>query len=73
MNGIIDNDFVIRYGGDEFLVILRNCSEETRQEIMKRIVKSSEVHSDFILRISFCMARYNDSLEKTIIEAEKNV
>ncbi|MFW6148651.1 MAG: GGDEF domain-containing protein [Atribacterota bacterium] len=73
VNRIRDNDFVVRYGGDEFLIILRDCSEETGRKIMDRIAKSLDAYSNFMLQISFGIVRYNDSLEKTISEADKRM
>jgi diguanylate cyclase (GGDEF)-like protein len=73
MASVRNNDFVVRYGGDEFLIILRNCSEETGHIIMDRITQSLSIYRDFALRISYGIARYNDTVEKTISEADKKM
>jgi diguanylate cyclase (GGDEF)-like protein len=73
MDNIRSNDFVIRYGGNEFLIILRNCSEETGYIIIDRIAQSLNIYRDFALRISYGIARYSDTVEKTTSEADKKM
>jgi GGDEF domain-containing protein len=55
MDSIRSNDFVIGYGGDEFLIVLQNCSEETGHIIIDRIAQSLNIYRDFVLRISYGM------------------
>ena len=34
-----DSDYIIRYGGDEFLIVLPGCSKETAEEFEKRLYR----------------------------------
>lgn len=38
-NSVRNSDFVSRFGGDEFLLVLPNCSEENSNKIMKKAYK----------------------------------
>ena len=77
-------DCVIRYGGDEFLIILLNCPEDNiREKIaeVKETVKELKVPGaeDLIPQIDMGYS-YNENFEKKseilremIVEAEKNM
>lgn len=45
-NCALDNSVVVRWGGDEFLMITPNCSEEAQEELLDRIHAGQKVLSD---------------------------
>lgn len=49
------SDYVIRYGGDEFLIIFKDCTEETARDIMQRVEdKLKKIDTlDFEVTISY--------------------
>jgi len=64
-------DMVIRYGGDEFLVVFKNCSEENAREILKKI--DALFRKRFKDGISYGVARFLGSLEETISVADRRM
>lgn len=63
-NNLREKDIVVRYGGDEFLLILSNTHENRAEEIMARIacrlLDSKEF--EFIVSISYGIAQWNESI-----------
>lgn len=60
--GIRDGDLVCRMGGDEFLLVMSNCSLAGAINIMKRICEQLEVLSQgspFLYEISWGALGYN--------------
>lgn len=51
-NEIRDEDFIVRFGGDEFIIILNNISEECAVEVIKRINKNLDKLTLVDLKIS---------------------
>ena len=66
IRGNVDSqDVVFRYGGDEFVLILLNCSKETAHKILKRIVAklgeySEKINKDYSLEISYGIAEHGE-------------
>ena len=63
---IRETDSVIRYGGDEFLVIFRNCEEESVVAIMKRMSERAAHFNDdsdlpYTLSFSYGITRVSGS------------
>jgi len=61
---IKEEDFVIRYGGDEFLILFNHCEESTAQNILKQIVKQliSVEEFSFPISISYGIQEVKDSM-----------
>jgi diguanylate cyclase (GGDEF)-like protein len=78
INSIIrKDDFLIRYGGDEFLIVLDNARESHAEEILKRIQLRLETENiyEFPIRISYGIVELNDiqSYEDAIILADQRM
>ncbi len=63
-------DYVIRYGGDEFLVILKSCNIKKGNEIMERALEKFKRSLEFPASFSFGIVEYNGSVEDTIKDAD---
>ena len=64
-------DYAVRYGGDEFLIILRDCSKSCADEIMKKLSEDFRIRSN--TTISYGISEYTGNLEKAISEADKKM
>ena len=64
-------DYVVRYGGDEFLIVLKDCSRENAGKIIRKVQDEfkRELNSSFSYGISSC----TEGLQKAIIEADKHM
>lgn len=61
---IREEDFIIRLGGDEFLIALKDANEETAEAIWKRIqeqydIINNTIKKDFCISVSHGIAEYN--------------
>ena len=61
---IRDNDFIIRLGGDEFLVALKDVNEKTAGEIWARVLQkyediNSSMEKPYIISVSHGVIEYN--------------
>lgn len=66
-----NQDFVIRYGGDEFLFVLRNCNKKEAISILERVRKSFEKESiQYGVTFSYGIERVGKNLEETIKKAD---
>jgi diguanylate cyclase len=66
-----NGDFIVRYGGDEFLLILRNCSKKNAVLIGERIRKSFEEEvSKYGVTFSYGVERIEKSLDLAIKKAD---
>lgn len=79
-NNIRKNDFVIRLGGDEFLLVLNQCNEKMAQNIIERINNNIEQlnnKEDTVrLSVSFGVALYSEkysTVNDFISEADKRM
>lgn len=72
---IRDNDLVIRYGGDEFLLILNLDSMEEAEGIMARIVEKLRNINNYNICISYgmCKASREDEFLDAIDKADKTM
>ena len=68
LENIKGKDHAIRYGGDEFLIIFRDCNKNCAEEIMKKISEDFKVRSK--TTISYGISEYKGNLEKSIKEAD---
>lgn len=68
---IRESDFAIRYGGDEFLLILI-CDEEEAEEVIKRITNAAKREGIFI---SYGISQWKpgEDIEKTIERADRRM
>lgn len=74
------DDFVIRLGGDEFLLVLNQCNENMAQSIIERInnyIKQANDNEDSVrLSVSFGVALYSEkysTVNDFISEADKRM
>ena len=71
LENIKGKDYAVRYGGDEFLIILRDCGRSCAEEIMKKI------NGDFKERskttISYGISEFDGDLYRSIKEADKRM
>lgn len=76
-HSVRDNDLVIRYGGDEFILILENSTESRSQIIMERIKKEllNMKKFEFSIEISYGVAemKSNPSIFEAIGLADKKM
>ncbi|NUV00549.1 hypothetical protein XO12_10820 [Marinitoga sp. 1154] len=63
-------DYIIRLGGDEFLVILKNCDIKIAKEKFSKIQEDLKNYNIPVF-ISYGIVQYKDSLDKTIKRADK--
>ena len=71
MENIKGKDYAVRYGGDEFLIIFRNCNGSCADEIMKKLAEDFKVRSK--ATISYGISEYNGDLERTIRDADEKM
>ncbi|WP_169746203.1 GGDEF domain-containing protein [Kosmotoga pacifica] len=66
------DDIIVRYGGDEFLLVLKNCDELTATEIVQRIAAALE-NAPIELRYSYGIARVTEDLRTAIKVADERM
>lgn len=74
MNNLRDRDLVVRFGGDEFLLILPGSTIEEAEKVMARIEKQLSSIKDILIpvTISFGISCFREeSYEEAIKEADK--
>ncbi len=64
-------DCLIRYGGDEFIVIMKDCRKEDAEDIAKSIDR--EYRSKRGLGVSYGIATYDGDVKETIKRADKKM
>lgn len=66
--GTHDNDYVIRYGGEEFVIILKNCDVNNACARMEQFRRDIEAATDTPVpfTISVGVSRYNGDFSKSI-------
>jgi diguanylate cyclase (GGDEF)-like protein len=69
---IRNEDFLIRYGGDEFIVILKNCGVDIAKSKFLEIQKDLN-NFEIPLSISFGIAKVNKDLYNTLKLADKRM
>ena len=62
------NDLIIRYGGDEFVIVFRNCSKKNARAVMNKI--NSEFKKKFPSGISYGIERFVGDMKATIESAD---
>ncbi|MBB6061963.1 diguanylate cyclase (GGDEF)-like protein [Thermosipho japonicus] len=65
-NNIRKDDLLIRLGGDEFLIVLKNCSKRKGKITINRILNEFRNSDETSPTFSWGIIRYKDSLEKTL-------
>ncbi len=70
-NNVRSSDYIVRMGGDEFLVVLKDCPVSKAEEIFSKV--QSEFTNSHELRpvFSFGASQYNGSLHDTIRAVDK--
>ena len=67
-------DFVIRYGGDEFLIILRDCTKKDAVSILERVKKSFEKETaDYGVTFSYGVEKVENDIEKALKKADSKM
>lgn len=59
-NSIREEDFVIRYGGDEFLILLKDCDIKFCEQIISRIETKLEEVNLYNIKISYGIEEIRD-------------
>jgi diguanylate cyclase (GGDEF)-like protein len=74
-SSIRDEDYIIRYGGDEFIIITDNEDREIVESIVNRIKKkcksSDEFSFDILMSYGVAKIEENDDINKTIYKADE--
>jgi len=68
---IRENDVVIRYGGDEFLLVLYNTTEELAQIVMNRVENKLKTNQEFDFPIEISYGIHETISEANIFEVIK--
>ena len=66
-------DFVVRLGGDEFLIILKSCKPEKAREIVSRIKEEFERSDELRPSFSYGISEINGDIRSAISLADKNM
>ncbi len=69
-SNIRSNDIVVRMGGDEFLIVLKNCSQEKANQIMERILQEFRESDPLKPSISYGIKAFSGNLTETIRVAD---
>lgn len=71
------NDLIIRFGGDEFLLILDNCDEEDAEKILGGIEKEMEnnLYEDYRIQFSYGISKFMEGwdVKEAIRAADRNM
>lgn len=70
-HNIRKSDYVIRYGGDEFILYFKSCPVEVVEATIKRIQESIEELGS--VGISFGICPYQDTVISTILKADRDM
>ncbi|BBE32085.1 hypothetical protein OSSY52_22260 [Tepiditoga spiralis] len=77
-DSIRESDFIIRVGGDEFLLVLTDANLDTTQLVFERIQKNlnlfNKTSTKYKLSFSYGFSEFNNqSIKEMIIEADNNM
>ncbi|MBO8161017.1 MAG: diguanylate cyclase [Thermosipho sp. (in: Bacteria)] len=72
-NNIRSSDYIIRIGGDEFLIVLKNCPFNRAEEIISRVFRELKSSNSIKPTFSWGIAKFNESFDKTFEEADKRM
>jgi diguanylate cyclase (GGDEF)-like protein/PAS domain S-box-containing protein len=73
MRQVRSEDAVIRLGGDEFLLFLRDADGETTEEVSGRLKSSGRRTAPVSFSLGFSVREGDETLEKTIGRADRNL
>jgi|LGOV01.1.fsa_nt_gb diguanylate cyclase (GGDEF)-like protein len=73
-----EDSLVSRFGGDEFLIVCKDCSEEKLMDYKQRLKDELlEYHKDFTVKFSYGYSFYDESCVKSnddiLVEADNNM
>ncbi len=69
-NNIQASDIVVRMGGDEFLIVLRNSTEDRANEIAKKILNDFTNSHELKPTFSYGVRIVGDNLSESIRKAD---
>ena len=72
------DDLAVRWGGDEFVLLLPETGYESARQVMERIQSNAQVMSSDLIKLSFTMGlgvkeNYNQSLTEIFKQAEEKM
>jgi diguanylate cyclase (GGDEF)-like protein/PAS domain S-box-containing protein len=73
MREIRAEDAVIRYGGDEFMLFLRDADPQTTESIAERLRSEAPRSAPVPFSLGWAVREYSEPLEKTIGRADENL
>ncbi len=73
MRDIRAEDAVIRYGGDEFMLFLRDAGAETVEQVGERLRREAPQRAPVPFSLGWATRRDGETLEKTIGRADQNL
>ena len=76
---VSENDYVCRWGGEEILILINNCSESvatnTAETIRRTVEKTLFKYNDNVIKITITLgiSCINDTIQKMLLDADNNL